>query len=209
MGTWESSDRTLHSMQAIKCVVVGDGAVGKTCMLMTYTSDAFPGEYVPTVFDNYSTQVVTDDGRPVTLGLWDTAGQEDYDRLRPLSYPQTDVFLICFSVVSPPSFDNINQRWLPEIKHHNPDTPIILVGLKIDLRDDKSTLAELSEKGVKPISTAEGQAIGKEIGAYRYLECSALTQKGLKEVFDEAVRCVVNPQQSSTQSTQKKGCTLL
>ncbi len=77
----------------------------------------------------------------------------------------------------------------------NPDTPIILVGLKIDLREDKTTLAELSEKGVKPISTAEGQAIGKEIGAYRYLECSALTQKGLKEVFDEAVsgigKCVV------------------
>ena len=108
---------------------------------MTYTSDAFPGEYVrslflvvslvyikkkidkkkkkiqvPTVFDNYSTQVVTDDGRPVTLGLWDTAGQEDYDRLRPLSYPQTDVFLICFAVVSPSSFDNINQRWLPEVE---------------------------------------------------------------------------------------------
>jgi Ras-related C3 botulinum toxin substrate 1 len=139
------------------------------------------------VFDNYSTQVVTDDGRPVTLGLWDTAGQEDYDRLRPLSYPQTDVFLICFAVVSPSSYDNINQRWLPEIKHHNPDTPIILVGLKvelyytnlcmcvfvltvgfqIDLREDKTTLAELSEKGVKPISTAEGQAIGKEIGAVR------------------------------------------
>ena len=86
------------------------------------------------MFDNYSTQVnfpfvvsfflcsyfcfqvVTDDGRPVTLGLWDTAGQEDYDRLRPLSYPQTDVFLICFAVVSPASYDNINQRWLPEIK---------------------------------------------------------------------------------------------
>lgn len=47
------------------------------------------------------------DGRPISLGLWDTAGQEDYDRLRPLSYPQTDVFLICFSVVSPPSFDNV------------------------------------------------------------------------------------------------------
>ncbi len=111
--------------------------------------------------------------------------------------------------MSPSSYDNINQRWLPEIKHHNPDTPIILVGLKIDLREDKTTLAELSEKGVKPISTTEGQAIGKEIGAYRYLECSALTQKGLKEVFDEAVRCVVNPQTSSTTKEKKKGCVLL
>lgn len=196
-------------MQAIKCVVVGDGAVGKTCMLMTYTSDAFPGEYVPTVFDNYSTQVVTDDGRPVTLGLWDTAGQEDYDRLRPLSYPQTDVFLICFAVVSPASYDNINQRWLPEIKHHNPDTPIILVGLKVDLREDKATLAELQEKGLKPISHSEGQQIAKEIGAYRYLECSALTQKGLKEVFDEAVRCVVNPVVASNEKKQKGKCVML
>ncbi len=61
------------------------------------------------------------------------ARAQDYDRLRPLSYPQTDVFLICFAVVSPSSYDNINQRWLPEIKHHNPDTPIILVGLKVRL----------------------------------------------------------------------------
>eukprot|EP01091_Cochliopodium_minus_P011028 TRINITY_DN305_c0_g1_i7.p1 TRINITY_DN305_c0_g1~~TRINITY_DN305_c0_g1_i7.p1 ORF type:complete len:196 (+),score=49.00 TRINITY_DN305_c0_g1_i7:83-670(+) len=191
-------------MQAIKCVVVGDGAVGKTCMLMTYTSDAFPGEYVPTVFDNYSTQVVTDDDRPVTLGLWDTAGQEDYDRLRPLSYPQTDVFLICFSVVNPSSFDNINQRWLPEIKHHNPDTPIILVGLKVDLREDKNTINDLGEKGLKPIAFQQAQDIAKEIKSYKYLECSALTQKGLKEVFEEAVRCVVKPEIKTTNKKDKK-----
>jgi Ras-related C3 botulinum toxin substrate 1 len=81
------------------------------------------------------------DGIQVSLGLWDTAGQEDYDRLRPLSYPQTDVFLICYSVASPSSFENVTSKWYPEIKHHCPDAPIILVGTKIDLREDRETLS--------------------------------------------------------------------
>merc|ERR1712100_474654 len=178
------------TMQAIKLVVVGDGAVGKTCLLIAYTSNSFPQEYVPTVFDNYSANVIVD-GRMVSLGLWDTAGQEDYDRLRPLSYPGTDVFLLCFSVISPTSFSNVKSKWWHEVSHHCPGAKMLLVGTKMDLRDDKDTLDGLRRKGLAPVTMAEGESLAREIGASVYMECSALTQKGLKQVFDEAIKAVV------------------
>ena len=93
--------------KTVKCVIVGDGATGKTCMLNTYIGGVFPTVYVPTVFDIHSSTVeVEEEGekKNVTLNLHDTAGQEDYDRLRPLEYPGTDVVLICFSVVGTPIF---------------------------------------------------------------------------------------------------------
>jgi Ras-related C3 botulinum toxin substrate 1 len=141
------------------------------------------------------------DGRPVNLGLWDTAGQEDYDRLRPLSYPQTDVFLICFSIISPHSFDNVKSKWWPEIQHHAPDVPIILVGTKSDLRNDASMAQQLASKGLRMVSQEEAQHRMKEIGAVAYMECSALTQEGLKTVFDEAIRASLNKRQPV-----QKGC---
>ncbi|TPX64489.1 hypothetical protein SpCBS45565_g05892 [Spizellomyces sp. 'palustris'] len=146
------------------------------------------------------------DGKPINLGLWDTAGQEDYDRLRPLSYPQTDVFLICFSLVSPPSFENVRTKWYPEISHHAPNTPIILVGTKLDLREDKETIEKLREKRMAPITYPQGLQMAKEIGAVKYLECSALTQKGLKNVFDEAIRAVLCP---VVPSKRTKKCLIL
>jgi len=192
-------------MQNIKCVIVGDGAVGKTCLLISYTTNAFPGEYIPTVFDNYSANVMVD-GRPVNLGLWDTAGQEDYDRLRPLSYPQTDVFLVAFSIISPHSFDNVKSKWWPEIQHHAPGVPIILVGTKSDLRNDQSMIQQLSAKGMSIIKAEEAQTRAEEIGAVKYLECSALTQEGLKNVFDEAIRAALNKPKANK---QKGGCIML
>jgi small GTP-binding protein len=78
---------------------------------------------------------------------------KDYDRLRPLSYPQTDVFLICFSIIGPTSYQNVKSKWVPEVTHHCPNTKIILVGTKLDLRDDKETLDRLHGKGQDTIST--------------------------------------------------------
>jgi len=186
-------------MQNIKCVVVGDGAVGKTCLLISYTTNAFPGEYIPTVFDNYSANVMVD-GKPINLGLWDTAGQEDYDRLRPLSYPQTDVFLICFSVVSNASFENVKAKWVPEIQHHAPGVPMILVGTKSDLRNDSETLTQLQSKGLKLVTSVAANGMCQEIEAVKYLECSALTQEGLKAVFDDAIRAALAPKKKKTGS---------
>jgi len=192
-------------MQNIKCVIVGDGAVGKTCLLISYTTNAFPGEYIPTVFDNYSANVMVD-GRPVNLGLWDTAGQEDYDRLRPLSYPQTDVFLVAFSIISPHSFDNVKSKWWPEIQHHAPGVPIILVGTKSDLRNDQSMVQQLSAKGMSIVTSEEAASRSDEIGAVKYLECSALTQEGLKNVFDEAIRAALNKPKAKNKTNS---CVLL
>lgn len=180
------------------CFDAGDGAVGKTCMLISYTLNKFPEEYVPTVFDNYTTNIVLD-SKQYTLGLWDTAGQDDYDRLRPLSYTQADIFLICFSVNSPSSFENITRKWYPEMQHHNPGVPFILVGTKGDTRTDSSA------RELVPKSRAE--QLCAELKGCKYLECSSKTQAGVKQVFDETVQAVVYNR--LTPSQKKKKCTIM
>mmetsp|Transcript_15148 Transcript_15148/g.18730 ORF Transcript_15148/g.18730 Transcript_15148/m.18730 type:complete len:194 (-) Transcript_15148:2290-2871(-) len=189
-------------MEKIKCVTIGDGAIGKTCMLISFVRSAFPSEYSPTVFDNYHANIMVDQ-KAVNLGLWDTAGQEDFDRLRPLSYPGTDVFLLCFSITSRTSFENITQKWLPEIKIHNPTTPYLICGTKADIREDKQ------HSGVQLVRQEEGDELAKKTKAYLYVECSALTQKGLKQVFDEIVRCVRNNKPAAVaqnDATERGGC---
>ena len=157
-------------------------------------------------FDNYSENMYIQ-SKFVSLNLWDTAGQEDYDRLRPLSYPQTDVFLICFSVVNPTSFENITHKWFPEVSHHCPGVPVLLIGNKIDLREDPDTLQFLNENKRVPISKTQGLTVAKKIGATKYMECSAKTGKGLKDVFTTAAEVVVSPeifQQPNSKNEKKK-----
>jgi small GTP-binding protein len=192
-------------MQSMKCVVVGDGAVGKTCLIMAYSTHSFPSEYVPNVFDNLSTNVMYD-SRPIKLSISDTAGQDDYDRFRPLAYPSTDVFLLCFSTSCPSSFQNIRQKWHPEVRHHNPTTPLLLVGTKIDLRNNSNVLSSLRERNLAPTTFSQGEKMAKEIGAVKYIECSSLLGQGTHCVFEEAMKTVLYP---DLRRRRKRRCVVL
>ncbi|XP_064957086.1 rac-like GTP-binding protein 5 isoform X2 [Musa acuminata AAA Group] len=191
----------MSASRFIKCVTVGDGAVGKTCMLISYTSNTFPTDYVPTVFDNFSANVVVD-GSTVNLGLWDTAGQEDYNRLRPLSYRGADVFLLAFSLISKASYENVTK------KHYAPGVPQILVGTKLDLRDDQQFF--IDHPGAVPITTAQGEELRKLIDAPSYVECSSKTQQNIKAVFDAAIKAALQPSmQKKKKNKAHKGCSIL
>ena len=148
---------------------------------------------------------------PYTLGLFDTAGssrwclmlaarlilstgQEDYDRLRPLSYSQMDVFLMCFSVTSPASFENIKEKCFPEVHHHCPGVPCLIVGTQIDLRDNSAVMEKLTRKKQRPVSTESGEHLARELSTVKYVECSALTQNGLKNIFNEVSHCLTQLQ---------------
>ncbi|KAK7898216.1 hypothetical protein WMY93_019069 [Mugilogobius chulae] len=175
---------------------------GKNLLLISYTTNKFPSEYVPTVFDNYAVTVMIG-GEPYTLDS--STRQEDYDRLRPLSYPQTDVFLVCYSVVSPSSYENVKEKWVPEINHHCTHTPFLLVGTQIDLRDDHSVQERLTKNKQRPLTLEHGEKLAKDMRAVKYVECSALTQRGLKNVFDEAILAALEPPDTKS----KKKCVLL
>lgn len=170
----------------LKVVVVGDGAVGKTCLLLSYCMNKFLNDHVPTVCETFSKKV-TKDNCEYDISFFDTAGQEDFDKLRLLSYHNTDVFLICFSVVRPVSYDNVKSKWLPEIQNDTPKTKFIIVGTQIDLRIDTVKISELLTKNLKPITFKQGEKLAKETKAYKYVECSSLTQKGLNDVIENVL----------------------
>jgi len=189
-----------------KLVVVGDGECGKTCLLYVFSRDQFPEDYVPTVFETYVASIQIDE-KDVELSLWDTAGQEDYDRLRPLSYPDTHILLLCFSISNPDSLENIPERWLPEVKHFCPTVPILLIGLKKDLRHDSEEIQRLMQKSKQsPVSYEEGRLMSEKIGAAGYFECSARTKEGIREVFEAATRAAIKGKNGTNKPGWKERC---
>lgn len=201
-----------------KLVIIGDGACGKTSLLSVFTLGYFPTRYVssisssniihspnrplschtstnshhqiPTVFENYVTDCRVD-GKSVQLALWDTAGQEDYERLRPLAYSKAHVILIGFSIDTPDSLSNVQHKWAEEARDKCRGVPVILVGLKKDLRDDPIVQEEMRKKALSFVTKRQGEDIKDAVGARKYLECSSLTGEGVDDVFEAATRAAM------------------
>ncbi|KAK0411369.1 hypothetical protein QR680_005620 [Steinernema hermaphroditum] len=190
--------------RVLKCVLVGDAAAGKTSLIVSYTTNSWNPHYVPTAFDNYSVLVQVDQ-KPIRLELSDTAGQSEFDSLRPFSYPDSDVFLLCFNVMRPASLRSIADHWIPEISRSSPNTPVILVGTHSDLRTNVNELMKLSRVGERPVPESKGRMLAEELHS-DYIECSALTQHNLKEVFDRAIIAALSgkTQTRATKTSEKK-----
>ncbi|ELP87799.1 Rho GTPase, putative [Entamoeba invadens IP1] len=199
-------------MATLKLVVVGDGAVGKTSFLISFIENRFDEAYVPTVFENMAA-IVEVNGVGYSVNMWDTAGQEEYTQLRPLSYPGTDLFIVCYSTIQSISLENMKDKWIPELRTYCPSALIYSVGLKTDLRTNPDILAKLKETGQKTVTLDEAKEFIKKNGldVQGVSECSAKTHEGIVEAFQTAVGLFIekaeqiNPAIDNT----KKGCSLL
>ena len=139
-----------NNMQT-KLVALGDCGVGKTCLLRSFALNTVPATYVPTVLDNYSISMMVD-RLVVNLSLWDTAGDgpaasPGMDRLRPLSFPGTHVFLVCYSISDLGSFESVRRKWVPEIRARAPGAVVVLCATKADLRSTSASGTRACAKG--------------------------------------------------------------
>ncbi|KAK4539843.1 hypothetical protein LTR36_010304 [Oleoguttula mirabilis] len=192
-----------------KLVLLGDGASGKTSLLNVFTRGYFPTVYEPTVFENYVHDIFIDNVH-VELSLWDTAGQEEFDRLRSLSYDDTHAIMLCFSVDSPDSLENVESKWVGEIAENCPGVRLVLVALKCDLREQRDGDEEVdgSHEPKRPmIDYKQGLAVAEKIKALRYLECSAMKNRGVNEAFTEAARVAL--QVKNVKGDKQGGCCTL
>eukprot|EP00299_Pterocystis_sp_00344_P005074 c163_g1_i1.p1 GENE.c163_g1_i1~~c163_g1_i1.p1 ORF type:complete len:287 (+),score=67.44 c163_g1_i1:536-1396(+) len=165
----------------LKCVVVGAQSTGKSSFVVTAVTGQFPEQPLSTFIENSLTNAVIN-GRSITIAFWDGLRNENFSRLRVLSYPQTNVFLMCFAVNHRDSFERVTSEFVPEIRQRCPKVPILLVGLKSDLRESSGSNPEIPSDTNSFVTREEAIACSNKIKAVEYLECSALNKTGLQEI---------------------------
>ncbi|KAG8770345.1 GTP-binding protein Rho1 [Serendipita sp. 405] len=175
-----------------RLVTTGSWYSGKTCLLTRYCHQTFPVEYDPTTID-----IVERDfplfSKLVTLRMGEThvGGCNCGDMMRPYMYQGASVVIICFGIDNPESLSSVQEDWAPEVRACTGDenTPIILVGCKMDVRKDPVEREKMEKSGVMtPVSVQQGKEMAISIGAAMYLECSAKTGEGVDDVFYHAAR---------------------
>lgn len=187
-NTSTTSSQASSLLPTIKCVLVGDSAVGKTSLINSYSRGDERvnfGPYTPTTFDNYAVSV-TVENKPIKVQLCDTSGQDEFSKLRSVWYSEADVFIACYNVVDQASFDNVTTKWVEEINLCCPNIPIILAGLQTDRKSEKSqsVSAELANAMVERIPCCVG-----------FVDCSSVECKErVKDVFDLAIFAALDHQ---------------
>ncbi|KAJ1303099.1 hypothetical protein OPQ81_011300 [Rhizoctonia solani] len=190
-----------------KLVIAGDDTCGKRSLLYVFCKGKFPEVYVPTVLENCVVDVEVDGAR-IELELYAMTGRDSYDPLRPLTYLDSHVILVCFAIDSPDSLNAVQKRWIPEVRRFHVGISIILVGCKQDLRQDPERIKELSKTNQRLVTCEEGMAVARSIGACWYLECSAKSGEGIHDVLYYAGRAaLVRPCRRPRR--RKSGCIIL
>ncbi|KAK1883987.1 Rho-related GTP-binding protein RhoF [Dissostichus eleginoides] len=182
-----TANGTMKKGQELKIVIVGDGGCGKTSLLMVYAKGDFPEKYAPSVFEKYVTTISLG-AKEIKLNLYDTAGQDDYDRLR---------------------YENVLIKWHPEVKHFCRDTPVILIGCKTDLRKDKECSRKLKAMNQEPVTYTQGEETRQQMNAELYLECSAKHQENVEDIFREATKRTLAFNRKQKNNKRRKNCVVL
>jgi len=173
----------IKDKNAIKIVLIGDGFVGKTCMILSYATDRWSTNYKATIYEKYEFKI-TVDNRPFVMEIVDTAGQDEHENLRTFAYPNADCFICCFSLISRNSLLNVSHKWLPEIRKHQAKAPIILVGTKLDIVEDSKNAKKTIQPHDRLVKKKHVDKVTSSKEFIDYVECSSISQKGLKRVFD-------------------------
>ncbi|KAH0560080.1 hypothetical protein GP486_003402 [Trichoglossum hirsutum] len=192
-----------------KAVLIGSGHCGKTSAISSFIAHNVPSMYVPTTIADHLTQAGSIHN--VEMTIIDTAGLEEYDRLRPLSYANADIVVICFSIGCPQSLRDVKDRWLPEYNNFTPSIPLIVLGLKSDLRHEDAPAVDdgpSRRRPLMPVSYAQGLRIARAAKAVAYVECSARSGHGLRKAFDIMADLAAGWKEKGEEE-QKEGCTVM